>query len=599
MDALNRLQSHAPEFLVWLHNLQVLSTEDKFHLIFATVLAGLLTLYTLKYLLVFILRLFSLSSPLLFAFLPRLPWRGLFRLKTHVSRWHEIIFKAGRYSSSSFASPFAAMACEYDTHLKIPLGRVWLWGISTYQIVGLANDRHGIIVGATGAGKSNLLKTIIGSWRGSMAIIDSKTEMEATFSEHDTSRQWVKIKPYSHDTDGINPLDIIKYAYKFHGESMAVRAAYVIANSLCETPPDAKQPYFTQASSGMIVGLLLFSIAHLSEECHTMGFIRRLIVRGLEVFNEDGSLESTHEEAKELLYMQMRESTAFSGAIYGAAAAFVDASAETRGNLESTLSERTRIFDIKGVLKSTSKTTRPLHELKSCDDYVLSIGASVQSIRGELKDFFKLIINLILFVFEITPKMNGRTLLLGEEFNSLGYNGSFEVAVNIIRSMGLNAILVIQDVEALKAAYKDTWRSFLGNSSFVVWLGTNHSDNLKEINRILGKTTHIETDHHTGKQSFREVEVMTEQQIAKFLSPESGNAIITRLGASALRVKTLKHFEDLPVTCYAPDPDHKEPLLKRFSRFVLSPLISWRKHKALQRQNHYLKPQTPSQETEQ
>ena len=72
-------------------------------------------------------------------------------------------------------------------------------------------------------------------------------------------------------------------------------------------------------------------------------------------------------------------------------------------------------------------------------------------------------------------KQKGRTLLLVDEFNAQGHNSVLNAAVPVIRSMGLSAGFVIQDVESLRAAYKDTYKGFLGNSQFVVWMGTNRA----------------------------------------------------------------------------------------------------------------------------
>lgn len=572
------LEIHFREFIEAIAKLQALPPAKIVLLAVVMLLTYVVTCFVFKSLLLQTLRILGLYSPNLYSALPSaiplIRWRSIYLLKMAFNRWHDILFKTGKRASGGFSSPLATMTLLYKNPAKqIPLGRVWCWGLPlSQQIVALDVDKHFCVVGATGAGKSVLIKAIIASYQGSIFLIDAKNEMEDSLKRQDKRRKWVCLKPYSLDTsDQINPFDVVTMVFQQYGESFAIRAAYVIATSLIETNPDAKQPYFTQASAGMLSGLILFVVAHFPQEYHTLGFVRTLIIKGLEVYNDDGTPVYTPDEAKDLLYQTMRESTAFSGAIIGAASVFINASNETRGNLESTLAERTRIFDIEGVRYITNATTRPLSELKTCDDYVLSIGASVQSIRGELKDLFKMYLNIILFVFEVTPQKKGQTLLLAEEFNAQGYNSVFEAALPVIRSMGLNAGIIIQDVESLRAAYKSTYRAFMGNASFVVWLATNHLDNLNEIHQILGKTSYINTDRRTGKRSILEADVSTPQQIAHFLSPDSGNTIVTRMGKRALRLKVLQHYKDMPVSSYMPDPHHKEPVLRKLSRLIFNP----------------------------
>lgn len=598
MDALNRLQRHTPELLAWVQSLQNLTSEQWLKISLALVVAGLVTLFTLKNLLIFVLRQFGLYSPELYSFLPRLPWRMPYNIYCYLAYWREQLFTFGARASGGFGSYKAAMLRLFRPYMFL-IGRVYFGGLALFQPVGVRIERHILVIAMTGAGKSVAMKGAIALWKNSAFIIDPKNEIGRDLALLDARRTWITLHPYAPDITGqVNPFDCITEALKI-SPSHAIRVAHYIGQSFIETPSDAKQPYFTDASRGFLVGVLLFVVATLPPEQHNLGTVRDLIVFGLRVYKDDGTLESTQEEARALLYKLMMECEAFNGAIAGSASPFITASAETRGNLESTLQEKTKVLDIPSVRHMLQRTTRPLSELKSSNDYVLSFAPSISSLKGELKDLARLLTNLVIFTFEVTKHKNGQCLAVVDELNAQGHNSSLETALPIARSMGLSICAIAQDIEGIKSIYPRTWKAFIGNADVTLFLGTNHPDNLKFISEALGKNTLCDTDPQTGKESFRDVEVMTAEQVGRFLSPDSGNMIAFLTGRRALKLKLAKFYEELPVTRYLPDPDHKEPMLRRLSRFVFWPLIAWRKYRATQRQRHYLNPNTPSQETDQ
>jgi hypothetical protein len=100
-------------------------------------------------------------------------------------------------------------------------------------------------------------------------------------------------------------------------------------------------------------------------------------------------------------------------------------------------------------------------------------------------------------------------------------------------------------------------------------MGTNHSDNLTMLSQTLGQKAHVEKDKYTRRKSYRNVPVMDKDQLARLLEPDSGNIIVTRAGRRAMRLKNEPYYTALPVTRYNADPDHREALLRRFTRFLL------------------------------
>lgn len=571
-----------PEILSWVAWVLSLTAQEVMLFLAGFVPAAVLTLTIGKYLLIYILRQFGLYSPGLYAALPRLPWRSLYRAYLIFARIKTNIFGSRLAGQGGFASSLWAKNCLY-TPDQILLGRAPIFNYKTAQPVGLPIERHMFVSAMTGAGKSVWMKGMVALYQGSMFLTDPKNEIARDIAPLDTAREWITLHPYEPAISGqVNPFDCIKLALS-KSQSDAIRWANYIGQSFIETPTDSKQPYFTDASRGFLVGLLLYVLAHHPKEEHNLGAVRALIVHGLRVYNEDGSLESTPEESRALLYKFMLESDAFDGAIAGAAAPFINASKETRGNLESTLQERTKVLDIPSIAHMLQRTTRPLSELKTCRDYVLSFAPSITSLKGELKDLARLLCNMVIFTFETTTGKNGQSLMVVDEFNAQGYNQAIETALPIARSMGLTCVVVAQDIEGVKASYPKTWKSFIGNADVALFMATNHPDNLRHISQSLGKTTLFDTHHQTGQQTPRQTEVMSAELTGRFLSPREGNLIAFYVGARALKLKLVRFYDELPVTRYLPDPDFKEPILKRFSRLMLWPLIRWKKHRVQRR----------------
>lgn len=541
-------------------------------------------LFVTKNLVVWGLRRFGLSSPNLYGWFPRLiAWRFFLRLWLGISHWWEMLFRFGKVSTGGFASVFNTLS-----HLNIKnsflMGTVWFYGLRIYQPIGVKLTKHATIIAGTGSGKSSSVSVSIAHWNGSVFMLDPTGVIENAIRKFD-KRQWVVFEPYSDTTAQLNPFDNIKAAMKREGEDIAVKWAYRLGESFISTPKDSKQPYFTEASRGMFVGLILHVLTTFPEETHNLGTVRDLIVHGYRVYDEDGSLESSPEEARAVLYKLMRDNPAFGGAVAGASSSFINAGDETRANLESTLQSCTKVLDIPSVRHFFAKTTLPLSALKTRSDVVFSLNVPLYSLREELKDLARLIQNLVCYTFESVKQRKGTCLFVCDEVQAQGYNACLEISLPVSRSQGLYVVVISQDLEGLKAAYPKTFGNFIGAADVVMWMGTAHQHNLAMLNQILGKKTLIQKDKRTGATQHREVDVMTPEQIGRFLNPDKGNMIVTRAGKRAMRLKIDPYFKALPIWRYSPDPDHKEPLLRRIMRLVLSPILYFKSQQPKERQH--------------
>jgi type IV secretory pathway TraG/TraD family ATPase VirD4 len=353
------------------------------------------------------------------------------------------------------------------------------------------------------------------------------------------------------------------------GKQAAVLWAMRIAQALVITPSGSRTPYFSDTARGFLVGVILHVISHHPEDEHNLPYIRSLLVNGYRVFDpQTGKEETTPEEAQQLLLRAMLNNPAFDGAIAGAAAALANASGETGGNIRSTLLEQTKWLDIPAVRIVLRSTSLPLSDLKTRKDVVFSLTAPVLSIREELAPLCRLLTNMTAYTFEYFRDKAGLCLIIVDELPSQGYNAIFEIILAVLRSYGGIFLGISQNSELMKKIYPKSWATFSGEADAVFWMATNHDDTATHLSQILGKKSHIEKDNSSGRKTYREVAVMDADQIKRFLSPDSGNLIVTRAGMRALKLKNEPYFKALPVWKYAADPSHKETFWRRITRKV-------------------------------
>lgn len=570
MDNRQLVQAHFPELFELVMMLQSLTLNEIIKFVLAFAITYFSSVLVLKNALIFVLRVFGLHHPSLYGYLSSaVPcWRFFYGLKMKFGRWHEFVFRFSKLSTSGFAPSLATMTYGFS-HSKVLIGRVYLAGFGLYQSVGIKVSRHIMVYAMTGAGKTSWLITMLSTWLGSAIIIDPKAQITDTLCEKD-KRRWVKLAPYEQDTAQWNPIDDIRFAMQRRGDDVAVLWTKRLAESIVITPPKASQPYFTQNARGFVTALILHVLSHHREEEQTLPYIFTLATQGYRVLNDDGSIESTEEEAQALLFNSMRENDAFGGAISENASAYIEvASSDTGKSVISTLRNELLWISIPKVKHFLSATTAPLALAKTRNDIVFSFCVQTMSLRLELKPLLRLFTNFVIFTFEDVKKKNGQCLFVNDEVQSQGHNATLEMALAVMRSYGITFVCLSQDREGMKGIYPNAVNSFEGNADVVLHMATNHIDNLKHIHTTLGRVTLVATDAKTGKKSYRDVDVLTAEQINRFLSPETGNLIAIRAGGRPFRLKIANYFNELPVTRYKADSDHKEPLPKRFTRLVV------------------------------
>ena len=90
-------------------------------------------------------------------------------------------------------------------------------------------------------------------------------------------------------------------------------------------------------------------------------------------------------------------------------------------------------------------------------------------------------------------KYNGRLPIhvrcLLDEFANIGQIPKFEKLIATIRSREISASIILQSQSQLKAIYKDSADTIVGNCDTTLFLGGKEATTLKEMSEMLGKET--------------------------------------------------------------------------------------------------------------
>ena len=127
--------------------------------------------------------------------------------------------------------------------------------------------------------------------------------------------------------------------------------------------------------------------------------------------------------------------------------------------------------------------------------------------------------------------------VIADEFANIGQIPQFDKLIGTIRSMEISASIILQSQSQLKAMYKDSADTILGNCDTTLFLGGKEKTTLKEMSELLGKETidlYNTSETRSNQKSFglnyqkTGKQLMTEDEIAVM---DGGKCILQIRGA--------------------------------------------------------------------
>lgn len=366
---------------------------------------------------------------------------------------------------------------------------------------GYSDDRHVVTIAGSRAGKGT--STIIPNLcehPGSLICIDPKGE-NATIT---AARRgpgspyaigmgqavWVldpfKVARVDDNVRGhFNPLDCID-----PDSDEAVDDAAAIAEALI-VAADAKDAHWDESARNFLQGLILYVVVTEAKERQHLPRVRELLMLGDR--EAAASLKESGDSADPflLLLARMEQREEFHGVIAGAATTLTGTGEKERGSILSTARRNTAFIDSPGMREILSRSSFSLDDLKTAPRG-LSLYLCLPARRLETHGrWLRTVVMLALGHMERLgrrPATGHPILFVLDEFATLGYLSSLEKAAGFIASYGVKLWVILQDLNQLKAVYKERWETFLGNAGILQFFGNSDMTTLEYISKRLGET---------------------------------------------------------------------------------------------------------------
>lgn len=150
--------------------------------------------------------------------------------------------------------------------------------------------------------------------------------------------------------------------------------------------------------------------------------------------------------------------------------------------------------------------------------------------------WLRLFVNLALDDIEsLGPIHNNdpkRCLFYLDEFASLGTMKPLERAAGQIAGYGITLYTVLQDLGQLKALYKESWETFIGNSGLKIFHGNSDLTTLEYLSKLMGDCEVRRTDISETQQTSKGESDMADIQKAKAF--ESNNRLASLFSSATI-----------------------------------------------------------------
>jgi len=294
-------------------------------------------------------------------------------------------------------------------------------------------------------------------------------------------------------------------------------------------------PYWNLEARNLLQGLILhiatdYSIA---DEDRTLIKLRELLTLDADSFDQ--------------LLQEMATNIGANGAVARIAGALSAMPEKQFGSIRSTARVSTDFLESQRMARVLGRTDFQLTALKTRPTTIfLCLPA------GRLASHSRWLRMIIALALEAMERERSRpaqpVVFLMDEFATLGHMRSVENAIGQIRGFGVKLWPVLQDLNQLKALYKDRWETFLGNAGTVQFFGINDQFTAQYVSRLLGEQTimvtsetKVTSDRSTLSTSERGRALLTPDEVRR-LSPNQ--QIVLMQGESGLLADKLCYFAD-------------------------------------------------------
>lgn len=370
---------------------------------------------------------------------------------------------------------------------------------------------HVMMIAKTGGGKGvSVVLTTLWTWKGGSLVNDIKGENWQDTSSYRKNVLGHKVFRFQATADGVksvsckyNPMVEIRKATVFEYQD-----ARLIAETLI-SPNKEKDAFFGPSAVNYLTAVILHVLYIKQNKVDSLADVYRFITspdsseeEKLEqmkagIHNPDGKENLFEEIYGEVITLNDEERPRTHPIVSRMGAEMLGRADKERSGIISSAKTELMPFIVPTIAKNTSDSDFRIDDLMNykvpVDLYFVTPPNAVDITSALLKLF----LNQIVFILTNNMEKNDsgenvafkhRFLFLMDELPAIGRVELFHKAISYIRGYGMKALIIIQDMKQLKAAYGEN-NSFLGNMSTTIYYSTNDVDTAAYIEKRIGNTT--------------------------------------------------------------------------------------------------------------
>ena len=378
--------------------------------------------------------------------------------------------------------------------------------------LGLDGKKHrrnlnSLIIGGSGAGKTRFYgKPNIMQCNTSFVVLDPKGEI-------------LRDTGYLLEKEGyvIKVVDLINmsksHCYNpFHYIQDDKDVLKLITNLIRNTTPKGSQtndPFWEKSETALLEALCLYLIHEAPEEEQNFTMVMEMIASA-EVREDDDQYQSPLDELFERLEMKKPQSLAVKQyKIYKQAAG------KTAKSILISVGVRLAAFNLDSIASITAVDELELEQMGERKTALFAVIPDNDSTFNFLIGM--LYTQLFQMLYYQADIVHGGELpvpvhFMMDEFANVALPDEFDKLLSTMRSRQILVSIIIQNLAQIKALYKDSWESIVGNCDELYYLGGNEQSTHKFMSEYLGKET-LDTNTY-GKSTGRSGNYSTNYQQA-------------------------------------------------------------------------------------
>ncbi|NEZ42616.1 VirD4-like conjugal transfer protein, CD1115 family [Paenibacillus alvei] len=401
--------------------------------------------------------------------------------------------------------------------------------------IGLDGRKHRrnlnvLVVGGSGAGKTRFYaKPNVMQASTSYVVLDPKGEIlrdtgHLLEAEGYDIRVLDLINP--HRSHGYN-----SFAYLQDDKDVLKLVTNLIRNT---TPKGSStnDPFWERSETALLEALILYLLYEAPPEEQNFPMVMEMIAAA-EVREEDEAYQSPLDELFERL--EMREPEHLAVKQYSI---FKLAAGKTAKSILIGLGVRLEKYNLHSIAG-----------MSTVDEMDLSrIGTKKAALFAVIPDndsSFNFIVGMLytqLFqalMYEADYRHGGRLPIhvhfVMDEFANVALPDQFEQLLSTMRSREISVSIILQNLAQLKALYKDSWESIVGNCDVFLYLGGNEQSTHKYVSELLGKETIDTNTYGQSKGRNGSYSINYQQSGRELLTPDEVRMLDNRYALLFIR----------------------------------------------------------------